>query len=172
VAVAGDDPLTPDIDEGARPGEDLKFEINGIPVEVIGASANFDTTIVPGGEAIWQQMGSIRVKFGSTPDGIGEVTIPSHQPESYQLLQNHPNPFNPRTVIPYKLSESGDVELSLFDVRGQRVATLFHGFQQAGDHSAVWNGTDDSGVSMPSGIYVYSLRAGRIMLIRKCLLLK
>ncbi len=172
MAVAGDDPLTQDIDEGADPGEDLKFEINGIPVEVTGASANFDTTIIPGGKPIWQQMGSLRVKFGSTPDGLGESTTPADQPASFHLSQNHPNPFNPYTVIQYALPVSGEVELNLFDVRGQSVATLFHGFQKAGDHSEVWNGKDDNGVSVPSGIYLYTLRAGKVMLVKKCLLLK
>jgi hypothetical protein len=117
-------------------------------------------------------MGSIRVKFGNKNDGIGESNTPAGQPESYHLYQNHPNPFNPLTIISYSLPESGDVELVVFDVRGQKVVTLFHGLQQGGDHSIIWNGDNESGVLAPSGIYFYSLRAGHVILIRKCLLLK
>ncbi len=89
------------------------------------------------------------------------------------LAQNNPNPFNPSTTIRYTLSD-GDVavRLAVFDTRGRLVRTLVAERQIAGDHAVVWNGRDDAGRNVGSGIYLYRLDVGEQRLVHKMVLLK
>ncbi|MBX2819400.1 MAG: T9SS type A sorting domain-containing protein [Rhodothermaceae bacterium] len=86
----------------------------------------------------------------SNEDGI-EV------PTEARLDQNYPNPFNPETTIKYELSASQQVELSVFDATGRRVQVLENGFKNAGTHEVTWNGKDQSGQAVASGMYIYRL---------------
>ncbi|MCA9728175.1 MAG: hypothetical protein KC729_10860 [Candidatus Eisenbacteria bacterium] len=70
-----------------------------------------------------------------------------------RLYQNSPNPFNPRTVLRFSLAQSGPVELSIFDVNGRKVRTLVSDTQDAGLHEVVWDGTDDAGHPVASGVF-------------------
>ena len=81
-------------------------------------------------------------------------------PTRFALGQNYPNPFNPSTVIPYQLSTTEHVRLDVFNVLGQRVATLVDGEQVAGAHTAVWTATDEAGQAVSAGVYIYRLVAG------------
>jgi hypothetical protein len=92
-------------------------------------------------------------------------------PDDY-LLQNHPNPFNPSTRIEYSLAASSMVELSVVNILGQRIVTLFEGLRPAGHHSVVWDGTDASGHLVASGIYFYRLVTPNVVESRKMILLK
>jgi len=83
------------------------------------------------------------------------------------LVQNYPNPFNPTTVINYKLPEQSDVELKIYDVLGNEIITLVNEEKSAGSYEVEWNASN-----FPSGVYVYSLRAGTNIQIKKMLLLK
>ena len=78
----------------------------------------------------------------------------------FTLGPNYPNPFNPSTVIPYHLPASGFVRLEVFNLLGQRIATLVDGARSAGSHAAVWDATDASGRSVGAGVYIYRLTAG------------
>ena len=88
------------------------------------------------------------------------------------LSQNFPNPFNPKTTIGFSLPSALDVDLSVFDVQGRRVATLVEGRCDAGEHLATWNGMDDRGHRAASGVYWYRLSVGEKVLARKMVLLK
>jgi len=88
------------------------------------------------------------------------------------LRQNVPNPFNPSTEISYHLPEQCEVSLDVYDVAGRRIVRLVSWKQPVGDHSVTWNGTDDSGGRVGSGVYFYSLRAGKHELTRKMVLLR
>lgn len=81
-----------------------------------------------------------------------------------ELGQNFPNPFNPSTRIEFVLERAGNVDLSVFDLAGRRVATLQQGALAAGDHHVVWDGRSDGGASLPAGQYRYVLAtdAGRV----------
>lgn len=92
--------------------------------------------------------------------------------ESVVLHQNVPNPFNPQTTIRYDLPASSHVRLSIFDTTGRRIRTLVDEEQSAGSREAVWNGRDDAGNSVSSGVYFYVLDAGKERLTRKLVLLK
>jgi hypothetical protein len=88
------------------------------------------------------------------------------------LLPNFPNPFNPSTTIRYTLGEETAVTLTVFNVHGREVRTLVRGTEQAGPHEAVWDGRDNHGQDVGSGLYFYLLRAGDFRNTRKMVLLK
>ena len=89
-----------------------------------------------------------------------------------QLAQNFPNPFNGGTTIRYSLSESVPVDLSVYNLQGQKVATLEQEVRGAGAYAVRWGGLDDDGRSLASGTYLYRLRAGTRWETRKLLLLR
>ena len=88
------------------------------------------------------------------------------------LAQNHPNPFNPQTVIRFGLPRAQEVTLAVYDLQGRRVRTLLQGLQAAGRHEVVWRGRDDRGGEVASGLYFYRLSSEDGQLTRKMLLLK
>jgi len=91
---------------------------------------------------------------------------------SYELAQNYPNPFNPSTVINFALPEAAKVSLKIYDVAGQLVQTLVEGVVEAGRHQVVWDGTNQHGVLVASGVYFYQLRAGEFKQVRKMSLVR
>lgn len=82
-------------------------------------------------------------------------------PRTFSLLANHPNPFNPSTTLSFTLPQSGRSELSIYSITGQRVRTLFSGPLTAGAHSVIWDGRDDSGKPVSSGVYISRLTSGK-----------
>ena len=93
------------------------------------------------------------------------------------LKQNFPNPLNPDTWIPYQLVEASDVTILIHSVSGQLVRMLALGKQPAGfyitrDKAAYWDGRDESGEKAASGLYFYTIRAGRFTATRKMILAK
>ncbi|MDX9785045.1 MAG: M20/M25/M40 family metallo-hydrolase [Spirochaetia bacterium] len=111
----------------------------------------------------------LRDVFGETTAGEDPLQRPS---VSLSLDQNRPNPFNPSTLIAYSLPSAGRVRLEVYNLRGQLVNTLVDTDQLAGQHSAVWDGTDASGRSAASGLYLYRLSCGNQAVTRKMLLIK
>jgi enediyne biosynthesis protein E4 len=101
-------------------------------------------------------------------------THASSFPQVCALDQNYPNPFNSDTVIRFALPEGDDVELAVFNLAGQQVATLVRGRREAGIYSVRWDGRDDRGRELASGVYLYRLRTsgGQQEKTRKLLLLK
>jgi len=87
-------------------------------------------------------------------------------------LQNHPNPFNPTTEINFALPKACDATLEVYNITGQKVATLVDGTLEAGEHTVQWDSRDQSGVSVASGIYLYRLTAGEFRDTKKMILLK
>ncbi|MFC1898617.1 C10 family peptidase [Candidatus Cloacimonadota bacterium] len=88
------------------------------------------------------------------------------------LSQNYPNPFNPTTTINYSIAEEGTVELTVYNIKGQKVVTLVNEIKEAGQHSIVWNGKDNNNKTVSSGIYFYRLSTGKKIMKKKMLLLK
>ena len=93
-------------------------------------------------------------------------------PDSPQLAQNAPNPFNSQTVLSYFLPAPGPAHLEVFTLTGQRVAVLHQGLQQVGYHRLRWNGRDDAGRPVASGMYLYRLVTNEVVLTRKLILLR
>ncbi|MFQ5604490.1 MAG: right-handed parallel beta-helix repeat-containing protein [bacterium] len=94
------------------------------------------------------------------------IQLPTH----FDLSQNYPNPFNPQTTIKYQLPKAAEVKLTIYNLLGQRVATLVDKQMPEGFYSVQWDGKDDAGRSVASGIYVYALRAGDFAQARKMIL--
>ena len=92
-------------------------------------------------------------------------------PERFELGANYPNPFNPSTIIPYQLPAPMHVRLAVFNVLGQRIATLVDGARPAGSHTATWEATDAGGRAVAAGVYLYRLSgSGRHMTRRMVLI--
>lgn len=95
------------------------------------------------------------------------------QPETWHLAQNYPNPFNMRTQISYRLPDPGQTRITIYNTRGQIVRHLFQAPQTAGNHSIFWDGRDDSGKFIGTGVYFYNIKiAGKFNQTRKLVLLK
>jgi hypothetical protein len=113
---------------------------------------------------------------GQTTD-VGPDPVAARLPARPELAQNVPNPFNPLTSIAYGVPAQGgaatlEVELDVFDVRGRLVRRLVRGRQAPGTHRALWDGRDEQGGRVRSGVYLYRLRAGGSTLSRKMLLVQ
>jgi hypothetical protein len=93
-------------------------------------------------------------------------------PSTTKLLGNYPNPFNPSTTIRYVLGEETNVSVKVYNMLGQEVATLVNGVQKAGEQSVVWHGTNNVGQAVSSGLYVYRIQAGSVVLTDKMLFTK
>lgn len=107
-----------------------------------------------------------RVRLGvlsSDPGGL---------PVDFALAQNYPNPFNPSTEISFSLPRASHVTLNVFNITGRRVATLVDRRLEAGDHAVTWDGTDESGARVATGVYLYRIEAAEFTSSRKMLLVK
>jgi hypothetical protein len=107
-----------------------------------------------------------------TPTGISELGPDGVLPESFELLGNFPNPFNPSTIIVFTAPRSGIVSLEVFDILGRRIRTLHDGVIEAGRHTVKWDGKTDSGSPATSGIYYCRLISGDDVSIERMTLLK
>ncbi|MBU0711172.1 T9SS type A sorting domain-containing protein [bacterium] len=123
--------------------------------------------------------GIVTVVLGESPVFIEEISNTSIEetgsitPNEFQLNQNYPNPFNPKTVISFQLSVFSNVTLKIYDVLGQEVRTLVNEKKSAGFHSVIWEGRDNLGSYVCSGVYCYYLKAGaKFSQTKKLLLIK
>ncbi|MBN2104688.1 T9SS type A sorting domain-containing protein [bacterium] len=97
---------------------------------------------------------------------------PAALPQEFVLNQNYPNPFNPATTISYRLAKSSDVVLDVYTQNGQKVRTLVKERLGSGFQSVNWDGRDDAGKQLSSGIYLYRLQVGNQVQTRKLMLMK
>ena len=101
-----------------------------------------------------------------------EPLLPSAEIARARLFQNYPNPFNPETMISYHIPESSDVELKIYNIKGQLVKTLVTEKQNAGHYSVTWNSRDNANKPVATGIYFYKLNAGHYEKVKKMILLR
>ncbi len=109
------------------------------------------------------------------PQSVYPVNITTGKiigPETFQLFDNYPNPFNNVTVIPYHLGQPGKVTISIFTISGKIINEIFIGWQEAGSHQYVWNGYDANGRGIASGIYFYRLQVNGQNISKKMVLVK
>lgn len=116
--------------------------------------------------------GEVYVFSGWTGTSVGYYYEPS-LPDGYELEQSYPNPFNAETTIQFDVPRRSRVELCIYNILGERVRTLLDGRDlQPGSYRLVWNGRDDVGGAVASGVYLYELNSGDMSLSKKMLLLK
>ena len=111
----------------------------------------------------------------SYPLDVGDDQAPDALPKNYTLEQNYPNPFNQSTELRYYIPErvkSSSVSMKIYNLLGQWIKTLVNERQTPGEHSVIWDGKDESGREVSSGIYFYRLEAGNFKLTRRMVLLK
>ncbi len=152
--VYGFDRQTPVSKVYAHEGESLSIFVNGTRVypeitwNIIGDCVDISTLYTKGG--------------GSSPV----------VPDRYSLAQNYPNPFNPSTVIKFNLPQPGNAEVAVYNTLGQKVATLVNGYFDAGEYETTWNGLDDNGQKVSSGVYLYRLQTDNYEETQKMILAK
>ena len=122
-------------------------------------------------------VGSLRGRSAAAPGNNSLASSETAIPDTTGLLANYPNPFNPETWIPYQLATHTDVLILIYDARGILVRRLELGHQPAGtytskSHAAYWDGKNEVGESVASGVYFYVLTAGDFSATRKMLILK
>lgn len=108
----------------------------------------------------------------SSPTNITEKRERLNMPSELALFQNFPNPFNPETAILYELPQTSQVEVAIFNLLGERIRTLVNERQAAGQHRLHWDGRNEFGRQVPSGVYLYRLRAGEFVQTRKMILMQ
>ena len=101
-----------------------------------------------------------------------EDKIASNHPNSYHLKQNYPNPFNSSTQINYYLPMATEVTLVIYNLIGKKIITLVNAKQSKGDHSVIWNGTNNLNHKVTSAVYIYQLKAGKNIFNNKMILLE
>jgi uncharacterized protein (TIGR02145 family) len=104
--------------------------------------------------------------------GVNDPTNGKQIPSRMELNQNFPNPFNPSTVISYQLPVSSKVKLSIYNVLGQKIKTLVNTFQNAGEHSLVWDATGNDNNPVSSGVYFYCLQTDKMSFQKKMVLVR
>ena len=119
----------------------------------------------------------VKLPAGSIPADIQDIAYKYAEdqgalPSAFSLNQNYPNPFNPVTTISFSLPEATDVTLDVFNIMGQKVATLVNGPMEAGEHQIQWDGKVEGSGSVATGVYFYRLQAGEFVETKKMLLLK
>jgi len=94
------------------------------------------------------------------PSAVDEEGGAAEAPRAFKLHQNRPNPFNPSTIVTYELEHPGSVSLRVYDILGREVAVLDEGYREAGAYSVFWNGTNNKGAQVSSGVYFCRLASG------------
>lgn len=135
------------------------------------AAGSHPLVVIPAEGAGTMQLGEVELAdyYGrAIPVRIGSSPLPA----AFALHQNHPNPFNNATTIYYELPQAGEVTIDVFNILGQRVRVLVAADQPAGVYSVSWDGTDDAGAVVASGIYIYRMSAAGVTTEKKMVLMK
>ncbi len=134
-----------------------------------GSYTLLGTGLNNGGELMYA---ALDIEFDAVWIDPGSSTDDNEIPVVGFLAQNYPNPFNPATTIKYEIKEAGNVAIEVFNIKGQKVATLVNEYHTANNYSTVWNGTNDNNESVSSGIYFYEMNIGDYTSVKKMILMK
>lgn len=119
----------------------------------------------------WIDIGGIGIKV-SSPVTLVRARENSAVPDKFLLKQNYPNPFNPETIIEYDVQAPGNVELHIYNSLGQKVRSLVNEKRSKGSYRVVWDGKDDNGQNLASGVFFYQLRLSDFIGAKRMILLK
>jgi hypothetical protein len=155
IAVFRDDVTTPDIDEGAEPGDIIEVFFNNLRVPI---------------EISWLRNGQIE----NLSDLITNVkgNMEGLLPTTFDISQNYPNPFNPTTTIRYQVPKIEKVTIEVYSILGERVKTLVNELIEPGYYEIKWNSNNDHNNQVASGVYIYRMIAGGFVKSKKMIILK
>ena len=116
----------------------------------------------------------VMVDLGGDIDAIMDIKMKAIETPAvtYGLSQNIPNPFNPATLIEYQLAEPGNVHIVIYNLLGQEIRTLVREEMAQGHYSVLWDGTNEMGNQVASGVYMYRMSAGDFTQTQRMMLLK
>lgn len=117
------------------------------------------------------ELGTFALFTTKSPVGVDDEPE-SELPYRFELSQNYPNPFNPVTIIEYSVPSRTDITIDIFNVLGQKVRTLVNEAKAAGSYRIEWNGSDEAGNPVSTGVYLYRFQAGEVVQTKKMLLIK
>jgi len=151
IAAAVTDTFFTDTSWGSQPTDTYQYALTSIHTNGVESIASYSQTLV-------------KTLTPADPEILPTVT---------QLQNNFPNPFNPTTTIHFSTTENSvKTELTIYNMKGQKVKTLINEHLSAGYHSIEWSGKDDTGSEVASGLYFYKMKAGKYNSIKKMLMLK
>jgi len=163
-------------------GSPAQFQLAWLSINTGGATEQSSTNFSAGlscGQAVSgvSLSTNYKVNFGFWQTGVTAPTdvqeiVTEELPTTYSLSQNYPNPFNPSTVIEFTVPHRSHVELSVYNLLGQRVVILVDEPMSQGAYRTLWYGRDESGHYVATGIYFYRLLAGDFVATKKMVLLK
>jgi WD40 repeat protein len=146
-----------------RPGEGVETPGPGRHLSAVS-----DLLFTPDEALLISASGTIRL----WPLVVATAVSAETRPNSFALHPNHPNPFNAATMIRFRLAQSGPVRLEVYNLLGQRVRTLIDREYVAGPHDVIWDGGDDDGIALATGVYLYRLVVRDRQATRKLLLVR
>jgi cyclomaltodextrinase / maltogenic alpha-amylase / neopullulanase len=144
-------------------------------VAFVGGSLTLNVNLAPYGSSIFVLSDTARhlilpaLPIITSVNSKGQVV---QAPREFRLLNNYPNPFNPSTTLTFDMMVAGQVTLKIYNLLGQEVAELMNGFQQSGRHMIMWNGLDNRGMQVGSGVYFARLQEGSLVDVKKLVLLR
>lgn len=141
------------------------------PEEAAGVSMRARFTSFPTGQVWYDDFSIQQVNLIVTALDIPSLTT-TLTPSDFQLKSNYPNPFNPETIIEYIVPVNGAVKLIIYNILGQKVRTLVEQVQLAGTYQVFWNGRDELGSALSSGVYFYQLQGENALITKKMTLVK
>jgi hypothetical protein len=137
---------------------------NNVLAIAIDVSGNKWIGTVFGGLAVYKEGGIVSVQeINNLNSGI---------PKKFALEQNYPNPFNPVTVIQFEIPKASEVKITIYNILGERIKTLVSGYVPAGSSSIRWDSTNEAGIRVSSGMYLYQMTAGNTVITRRMILIK
>lgn len=145
-------------------------------IDTTDASGNYQIPNIPTGTytVIIQHANFVQLVYS---DFLIDKTVDVNNqmketPTDFNLDQNYPNPFNPTTQISYQVPISSDISIKVYDSLGKFITKLVDGYQNEGYYSVTWNGKDNFGAQVPSGVYFYQFTAGKYSISKKMILMK
>ena len=113
-----------------------------------------------------------RIEFTGFADRVEDIQKVQHLVHNFKLMQNYPNPFNPSTTIQYDIPEASKVKICVYNLNAQLIKTLIQDHQHAGLYQVIWDGTNESGNQVSSGVYMYTVKFKSTVSAKKMILLK
>ncbi len=140
-------------------------------VRRVGFTEDSLVVVGPAGSQSWELEGISKIEFLWDPANSASPAVAAALVKAMHLFQNQPNPFSPETKISFGLPQAGPVELAIYGVNGRLIRRLVKDARAAGRHTASWDGRDDAGKRVGSGVYFYQLTALGVAESRRMILL-